>query len=484
MTQTVNSGLKREPAQSENKKSPPEQMVMIKEVVGSALAFAQHECVLYAAFGIALSGIDDLAVDMLWVGRTMWKRAIVGTQHKRATTAQLVPPDTPGFMAVFIPAWDETAVISAMLHHSIKQWQAHNVRFYVGCYPNDDATFEAIRSVKSPLIHIAICDTPGPTTKADCLNNIWRVMLRDEIKLGVTAKAIILHDAEDVVHPKELAVFDALIDRFALVQLPVLPLLNVKSRWVSGHYADEFCEAHAKDLVVRGAIGARIPLAGVGCAIRRDTLQEIASTNGGKPFDSASLTEDYELGLKLTSARPRSTFVRMRDADTGELVAVRAYFPATFDAAIRQKARWVFGIALAGWDRLGWAGNIFEFWMRLRDRRTLLTATILTAAYSALALSFLLWLLALPFHALAPGIATLLTANASLLAWRACMRMAFVGHQYGWKEGLRAGPRMVISNIIAILATRRAVFQYVAFLRSGKTQWDKTSHIFPDASSK
>ena len=78
-----------------------------------------------------------------------------------------------------------------------------------------------------------------------------------------------LHDAEDVVHRFELRIFDGLIGRAAVIQLPVLPLPDPHSRWISGHYCDEFAEAHIKELVVREAIGAAIPLAGVGCAIER-----------------------------------------------------------------------------------------------------------------------------------------------------------------------------------------------------------------------
>ena len=48
------------------------------------------------------------------------------------------------------------------------------------------------------------------------------------------------------------------------------------------------------------------------------------------------------------------------------------------------------GIALAGWDRLGWRGGLAERWMRLRDRQSLLAALILCAAYLAL----LLWVAA------------------------------------------------------------------------------------------
>ncbi|SFP98446.1 glycosyltransferase family 2 protein [Sphingomonas rubra] len=56
-------------------------------------------------------------------------------------------------------------------------------------------------------------------------------------------RAVVFHDAEDVVHPDELRVFDALVDDHAAVQLPVLPLMKKGARFVGGHYGDEFAEA-------------------------------------------------------------------------------------------------------------------------------------------------------------------------------------------------------------------------------------------------
>ena len=79
------------------------------------------------------------------------------------------------------------------------------------------------------------------------------------------------------------AIFDGLIGRAAVIQLPVLPLPDPHSRWISGHYCDEFAEAHIKELVVREAIGAAIPLAGVGCAIERRALGRLAAMQDGKP---------------------------------------------------------------------------------------------------------------------------------------------------------------------------------------------------------
>jgi adsorption protein B len=73
----------------------------------------------------------------------------------------------------------------------------------------------------------------------------------------------------------------------------------------------------------------------------------------------------------------------------------------------------------------------------------------------------------------------LLKINLALLAWRLAMRFGFVTQAYGWREGLRSIPRVVISNVIAMLAARRAVFRYLGIRKSGRTSWDKTTHAFP-----
>ncbi len=297
-----------------------------------------------------------------------------------------------------------------------------------------------------------------------------------------STKAVVLHDAEDVVHPLELQIFDRLIDRAAVIQLPVLPLPDPHSHWISGHYCDEFAEAHVKELVVREAVGAAIPLAGVGCAIDRCALARLAALQEGKPFAGNSMTEDYEIGLRLGSMGLKTMFVRIpaRPGERG-VVASRGHFPATLGSAVRQKARWLGGIALAGWDRLGWSGGIGERWMRLRDRRGPLAAVLLVAAYSAALLWSQLWLaeaLGAPIHArLDPKIVTLLMINGWLLAWRILMRAAFTASAYGIGEGLMSIPRLVVGNIIAMLAAARALTLH---LGGGARRWDKTRHIFPE----
>jgi adsorption protein B len=75
---------------------------------------------------------------------------------------------------------------------------------------------------------------------------------------------------------------------------------------------------------VRQALGAGLPLAGVGCAIRRDILGAIADARGGVPFDATSLTEDYELGLTISAMGGRVCLARVAECPGGLPVAVRS----------------------------------------------------------------------------------------------------------------------------------------------------------------
>ncbi|MBX9815332.1 MAG: glycosyltransferase, partial [Sphingomonas sp.] len=253
------------------------------------------EVLLFAAVGFVIGGLDDLAIDLLFAWRSARRAARGGP---RFSAADFTLAEAPGRMAVFVPAWDEAEVIGAMLTALLDRYDYPHYTVFVGAYPNDPGTIAqvAVIAERDPRVRLVIGARPGPTTKADCLNTLWQALLRDEAH-GGTAKAVVLHDAEDLVHPAELRIFDWLIGRHAAVQLPVLPLIDPRGRLVSGCYADEFAESHAKQLQVREALGVGLPLAGVGCAIARDWLARIAKPAG--PFDAASLTEDYELGLAL-----------------------------------------------------------------------------------------------------------------------------------------------------------------------------------------
>lgn len=204
-----------------------------------------------------------------------------------------------------------------------------------------------------------------------------------------------------------------------------------------------------------------------------------ANARGSGPFDRDSLTEDYELGLKVAETGGTSAFLRLR-GDDGRLVATRAFFPSRLQTAVRQKTRWICGIALQGWDRMGWTNNPLDVWMRLRDRRGPLTALVLFIAYLLIVLSGILFAadalgLGRP-PVLTPLTEALLLANAASLIWRALWRGVFTACEYGAGEGARAILRIPLSNFVSIMAARRAVALYVGSLRGSILRWDKTEH--------
>jgi adsorption protein B len=450
------------------------------------LSSARVELALFAAIGFLIFGIEHLLFDGIWLGREGWRAATVYLRYDRTTVATLDPPLRPGRFAILIGAWDEAAVIATTLATAIARWHGANYRIYVATYPNDPATTAEIERVRqrdpsaAALIRIVPGDRDGPITKAEALNRGYAALCADEATSGLLYKAVILHDAEDYVSPHELRLFDMLTERFALVQIPVRPLKRPGHLGVAGHYLDEFAEAHGKQLVVREAMGASVPCAGTGCAIGRTMLSALAAQRGGAPFDGDSLTEDYELGLRIGRLGGRGILARMLDRPGGTLVAVEAYFPHLGRDAVRQKARWVTGIALAGWDRMGWQGGVRETWMRFRDRSAPLAAAVLAAGYLAILLMLVETAVAWTQGRPGPILAELRTPLGRillfLLAWRLAMRALLVGRLYGPGEALRSLPRMVVSNLVAIAAAARALWRYAAH---APPRWDKTAHSLP-----
>ena len=455
-------------------------MTVAVDAVLKGLQVAEHELLLFAAFWLIVSAIDELAIDLAWLGMKA-----TGRLAEPRITAMDEQRELSGKAAVLVPAWHEAEVIEHMIRYTLGAWPQRDYTLYIGCYANDAETMAA--AVKGcggdRRARIVVHDAEGPTTKADCLNRLYAALSHDEARRGFRYRSVILHDAEDMPHPAELSLIDRGLSSSSFVQLPVRPELLDSKQWIAGHYADEFTEAHAKAMVVRDAIGAGIPAAGVGCGFAREKLAELAAgraLEGGEgPFASECLTEDYELGLSLSRGGSVGRFLRCRD-QYGELVATRAFFPATLDEAVRQKTRWVHGIAFQGWDRLGWSGKPVDIWMSFRDRRGPLAALVLAAAYCLLIIEAVLgaarlagWQDAL---VLSPVVKTMLVVSFTAFAWRALWRFAFVGREYGLREGVRAVLRIPVANVIAIMAGRRALVAYFRSLRGSAVRWDKTVH--------
>lgn len=452
----------------------------------ATLQVAEQELLLFTAFWLIAGAVDDLAVDLCWIGLKA-----AGRLREPGLPAEQAALALTGPCAILIAAWREHKVIGHTIRHALSAWKQQELVLYVGCYCNDRRTIAAAVAAagQDGRVRIVIHAAAGPTSKADCLNRLYEALCEDEIRNRFRFRSVVLHDAEDRVHPAALALIDGALDHADFVQLPVWPERDPKSRWIGGHYADEFTESHAKLMVVRDALHAALPAAGVGCGFSRELIGNLAwqriADGGTGPFAADCLTEDYELGVLVWRQGRVSRFLRVRD-ETGALVATRAYFPGRLQDAVRQKARWIHGIAFQGWDRLGWRGGLADMWMALRDRRGPLTAVVLAGGYVLIVVEALLAIARMSGWSsptvLSPTLRTMLVLCLASLLWRAAMRFAFTARAYGLAEGGRAVLRIPVANLVTILAASVALTEYLRSLTGRRVRWNKTEHHLHPAS--
>lgn len=475
---------------------------------GAAEYYAALEWAAVAvAVIIMISSLDDLFIDAYYWVREGYRALTIQRVYRPLTPEQLIEKSPQPF-AIMIPAWQESDVIAIMLETMVASVDYRDYVIFVGTYPNDPATITEVERMKRRFMQLQRVEVPhpGPTCKADCLNWVIQAILLYEEQNNIEFAGMILHDSEDVIHPLELYLFNYLIPRKDLVQLPVVSLERHWYELVAGTYMDEFAEWHAKDLPVRESLSGMVPSAGVGTAFSRRAILALCSDSNNQPFNTDSLTEDYDVGLRLSRLGMQSIFVRfpvqyqvkrvsiMGHESTTALsmpLCVREFFPDKFRAAYRQKARWTLGIALQSWRQMGWPGSLATKYLLFRDRKTLVTSLVSILAY-VLVLNFLGFYIASvlghggvrypPVFLENPWLEPVLWFNMVALVLRVVQRVYFVNRLYGVEQALLSVPRMIICNAVNFMATARAWRLFIDNLLFGtRVSWDKTMHAFPSA---
>lgn len=225
-------------------------------------------CLLPAALAILASGLDDLVLNAicLWA----WLRRI-GFHARGFQKVQLTENEKT--IASFVPLWNEYSVIRGMVEHNVAAIDYNNYHFFIGAYPNDEPTLDAVRELETrfPHVHLAVCPHDGPTSKADCLNWIYQRMLLFEEHNAIQFDIVVTHDAEDLIHPGAFEQISSYADRFEMIQIPVLPLPMPFRKFVHGIYCDEFAEWQMKDMPARQIMGSFVPSNGFHAAGARET---------------------------------------------------------------------------------------------------------------------------------------------------------------------------------------------------------------------
>jgi adsorption protein B len=433
---------------------------------------------------ILLNGIDDLFLDLVCLYD--WARRRLSKDRTHSLTEKDFRQPPLNRLAIYIPCWHEHGVIGAMVEHNVAAINYRNYDFFIGAYPNDEPTIEAVRKleVRFKNVHLAVCPHDGPTSKADCLNWIYQRMLLFEEDHDTRFELVITHDAEDLIHPDSLLRFNYYGARYDFVQIPVFALRTPFKMIAHGVYCDEFTESQVRDMRARAIMGSFIPSSGVGTGYSRTALEKLADTEHNRIFEPACLTEDYENGMRLHRLGCSQIFVSPMKGYDG-LLATRELFPTKTRAAIRQRTRWIMGIALQTWERHGWSGTPAQRYWFWRDRKGLIGNPVSLLANLVFLYLGVTWIVGkllrvpwgvTPYH-LPPW---LLYPSLVLLVFHVGWRTIAVARFYGWPFALGVPVRIVWANVINACATVLAVFRYTrARLRHEPLVWVKTEHAYP-----
>jgi adsorption protein B len=428
---------------------------------------------------LVISGIDDVLVDLLyWFNRFKYKRNLPDLDEVNRANENAV--------ALVICAWREYKVIGRTLTYALSKMKYSNYQIFVGVYPNDTKTLEVVKRIAQKNNKIVICvnSHDGPTTKADNLNNVYNSLKRFESDNNRHFDIVLIHDSEDFIHPLSLKLYNYIImyQGVDAVQIPVVPIKDDRGKFIHRTYCDAFAEVHSKDLIVRQALKVFIPFAGTGMAFKRDIFTNLEHSYT-RVFNEANLTEDYELGLRLSKLGYKTAYVNLLadKFNSNTRIATGEYFPNSFWAAVRQRSRWTAGICFQNWKVHKWAGSFKTKYFLMRDRKTIFSNFMVLLSNIVFAL-FLFYLLG--FSLGIDFLESVVEQNSALwvflwvcfvfMIWRLMHRFIFTYNWYGFRYALFSLIRINFDNLINFFATFRALRVFMTM--KNKVVWESTEH--------
>jgi adsorption protein B len=423
---------------------------------------------------ILISSLDDMLVDILTVLR-------VGPTEVLAAPGDQ-QPKLPS-IAVFVANWHEADVLDQMVEGNLANITNPCIRLVLGVYPNDVETksiAEDLAKKHPDRVQVIVNRRSGPTSKGQMLNEMFSVVFRDRAR---APDLVVLHDSEDVIAPRSFEVHARESEHSAMIQIPVFSLDARDRSTVGATYMEEFAERHTREMILRAQIGACIPSAGVGTCLRKDLILHFLDKRG-HVLQADSVTEDYLLGTEAHRDGFKTTFAAIRDGTSAEapIIATLEYFPKSFWASVKQKTRWVYGIAFQGTKRIGWSGNAWDVFFLYRDRKgaftNLLPLVSLLIMFSALLVGaesahlppwqkYLLW-----FVLAGNTISIFVRLYFKAVAFRTVYgAYDVIGIVLRWPLG-------IIINAVAVASAWR-MFIVDSRLASRPVAWAKTRHELP-----
>jgi adsorption protein B len=151
-------------------------------------------------------------------------------------------------------------------------------------------------------------------------------------------------------------------------------------------------------------------------------------------------------------------------------------------AAVRQRSRWVAGIALQGWQHHGWRLPGRQRYWLWRDRKGLI-GSLLSPVTNLITLYVVAaWIAGHPnpMDRVPPAIGWMCAVVAAMAGLQMAVRAHCCSRVYGCRIAALVPLRALWANQVNGLATAAALFQFVkARLRRRDLVWRKTDHVYP-----
>src|SRR5262249_9946794 len=157
--------------------------------------------------------------------------------------------------------------------------------------------------------------------------------------------------------------------------------------------------------------------------------------------------------------------------------------------AVRQKSRWVMGVALQTWDQLGWRASLEQIYWLWRDRKGLAGNLVTLASNLIFLYCLFMWIGARTgdtgwaVSSVFPpsGFVWLLVPfNTFFILERWFCRIYAVNRVYGPRQALGVVWRTPLANLVNFTATVTALGLFFrAKISRQEPRWAKTEHAFP-----
>jgi cellulose synthase/poly-beta-1,6-N-acetylglucosamine synthase-like glycosyltransferase len=361
---------------------------------------------------------------------------------------------------VMLPARHEEEVIQATIGRVAESNYPPNlIQVLVICRADDQGTIDkaeekirelrqrGLRNVEMVVFH------DEPINKPHGLNAALPHAVKD---------VLTIFDAEDDIHPDIFNVVNTVMEEeeVKVVQGGV-QLMNFNSSWYSALNVLEYFFWFKSRLHYHARLGA-IPLGGNTVFFERNLIVEL----GG--WDEHNLTEDAEIGLRLSAAGERIRVVY------DSRYVTREETPPTLGHFLRQRTRWSQGF-LQTLHKGSWRN------LQTRRQRFLAFYTLAFPQAQALLGIYVLFSLGTMFYFKAPVLVALISFLPVMMLL-AYFLVCTVGlYEFTSAYGMKASPAVVIGMLIAWipyqLVIAYASLRAVGRQMRGVSNWEKTRHI-------